>query len=182
MSASDPTHLFPLRIGRFCAIAAGVRFLLGGNHVQVGPSTFPFTTFPGSWREATLDALLAHVPTSGDTVVGNDVWIGRDVLVLPGVVIGDGAILAAGAVVTSDVEPYGIAAGNPARLVRRRYDPGEVARLVGAAWWDWPIAAITAHAATLMTGTVDEIVAVSARQPGKCGGAADGWPSYGTEK
>jgi virginiamycin A acetyltransferase len=64
-------------------------------------------------------------------------------VILPGVTIGPGAIVAARAVVSRDVPPYAIVAGNPARVVRRRFDDATVARLLEVAWWDWPIARIS---------------------------------------
>ncbi|MFE7868932.1 CatB-related O-acetyltransferase [Micromonospora humida] len=146
-----------LVIGRFCAIAAGTRFLMaGGDHPVVGPSTFPFTLFGGEWAERTLDVVLA-LPSRGDTVVGNDVWFGHRATVMPGVHIGDGAIIAAGAVVTTDVAPYTIVGGNPARPIRQRFSDDDVHRLRRAAWWDWPADLITRHSRTLMTGTPAEI-------------------------
>ncbi|CAM3666805.1 CatB-related O-acetyltransferase [Nocardiopsis rhodophaea] len=152
-----------LVIGRFCAIAAGSRFLLDADHMCSGPSAYPFSIFPGAWQDATLATFMANHPSKGDTVVGNDVWIGRDAMIMPGVTIGDGAIIAAGAVVSQDVPPYTIAGGSPARVVKRRYSEQDAARLVEAAWWNWPIDAVTEHAATLMGGTVDEIVAIGER-------------------
>ena len=96
---------------------------------------------------APLDAQITGDNTySGDTIVGNDVWIGYDAMVMPGVRIGDGAIVAAGAVVSKDVPPYGVVAGNPARLVRTRFDEADVERLLRAAWWDWPVELVTEHA------------------------------------
>ena len=118
-------------IGRYCAIAAGVRFVMGGaNHADLGPSTYPFGIFGGDWAD-TMD-LVVSAPSRGDTVVGNDVWLGYEALVLPGVTIGDGAIVAAASVVTADVPPYAIVAGNPARVVRRRYEDADVERLLAA--------------------------------------------------
>ncbi len=146
-----------LIIGRFCAIAAGTRFLMaGGDHPVMGPSTFPFTLFGGEWAERTLDVVTA-MPSRGDTVVGNDVWFGYRSTVMPGVRIGDGAIVAAGAVVTTDVPPYTIVGGNPARPIRQRFSDEDVHRLRRAAWWDWPIDLISEHCRTLMTGTPTEI-------------------------
>lgn len=146
-----------LVIGRFTAIAPGASFLMpGGNHPMVGPSTFPFTMFGGTWTENTLDAFLA-IEQPGDTVVGNDVWIGRDATIMPGVTIGDGAVVGAHSVVTKDVEPYTIVAGNPARPVRTRFEPADVERLLAARWWDWPTEKITEHAATIMAGTPRDI-------------------------
>jgi len=159
---SGPERLI---IGRFCAIAAGVRFLLpGANHADRGPSTFPFGTFGSPW-DSTMDLVLS-APSRGDTVVGNDVWFGYEALVLPGVKIGHGAVIAAASVVASDVPPYAVVAGNPARVVRRRFDSVDVDRLLRAAWWDWPAATITTHARTIMAGTPAELERI-ARQIGR---------------
>jgi virginiamycin A acetyltransferase len=142
-----------LIIGRFCAIAAGVRFLMpGANHADLGPSTFPFGIFGPPWAERTMDLVLG-APSGGDTVVGHDVWLGYQALVLPGVTIGHGAVVAAGSVVSRDVTPYAVVAGNPARVVRMRFRDDDVARLLRAAWWDWPIELVTEHARTIMAGT-----------------------------
>ena len=91
-------------------------------------------------------------PSRGDTIVGNDVWLGYGALVMPGVNIGHGAVVAAGSLVASDVPPYAIVAGNPARVVRRRYDDADVERLLRAAWWDWPVELVSEHARTIMSG------------------------------
>ncbi|WP_202808071.1 CatB-related O-acetyltransferase [Nocardia nova] len=153
-----------LIIGKFCALATGVRFIMNGaNHRMDGPSTFPFSTMGGAWSRH-VD-LLMDLPNRGDTVVGDDVWIGYGVTVLPGVRIGNGAIVAAGSVVTSDVPDYGIVGGNPARLIRTRYSDRDIARLLTIRWWDWPIEHIDAHVRTIMAGTVDELEA-AAPDPG----------------
>ncbi|WP_075740035.1 MULTISPECIES: CatB-related O-acetyltransferase [Actinoalloteichus] len=151
-----------LIIGRYCAIGADTRFIMAGSaHPASGVSTFPFTMFGGEWLERTLDVILA-MPRKGDTVVGNDVWFGYQSTVMPGVRIGDGAIIATGAVVTSDVPPYAIVGGNPARVIRLRYDEADVARLTAAAWWDWPVELVTEHARTIMTGTPADIERIAA--------------------
>ncbi|MER6990021.1 CatB-related O-acetyltransferase [Saccharopolyspora hirsuta] len=149
-----------LIIGKFCALATGVRFIMNGaNHRADGPSTFPFPTMGGSWSDH-FD-LLTDLPNRGDTVVGNDVWIGRGATILPGVRIGHGAIIATGAVVTSDVPDYGIVGGNPARLIRTRHDDAEIARLLEIAWWDWPLDHITDHVRTIMSGTIADLEAAA---------------------
>jgi virginiamycin A acetyltransferase len=109
-----------LIIGKFCALAADVKFVMNGaNHLMSGISTYPFYIFGNGWERVMppLDAL----PKKGDTVVGNDVWIGYDSLIMPGVRIGDGAIVASRSVVVSDLPAYAIAGGNPARVIRRRF-------------------------------------------------------------
>jgi virginiamycin A acetyltransferase len=151
-----------LVIGRYCALATGVRFIMAGaNHSLAGPSTFPFGIFGGEWAERTLD-LLGTIPSRGDTVVGNDVWLGYQAVVMPGVTIGDGAVVAACSVVGADVPPYGIVAGNAARLVRRRFDDADVGRLLRAAWWDWPTDLVTEHARTIAAGTPAELERIAA--------------------
>ncbi|MEU6736853.1 CatB-related O-acetyltransferase [Streptomyces physcomitrii] len=153
-----------LVIGRYCAIAAGTRFLMAGaEHPSTGVSTYPFAMFGGEWAERTLD-LVTTMRSRGDTVVGNDVWFGYGATVMPGVRIGDGAIVAAGAVVTADVPPYTVVGGAPARTIRRRFEAEDVERLLRAAWWDWPAELVTAHARTLMAGSPQEIARIAAAE------------------
>jgi virginiamycin A acetyltransferase len=145
-----------LVIGRFCAFAAGVRFIMNAaNHRMDGPSTFPFPILGGAWAEHM--PLLMGLPSRGDTVVGHDVWLGHSVTVMPGVRIGHGAIVATGAVVVDDIPDYAIAGGNPAKVIRLRSSEADIARLVAIAWWDWPVEHLTEHIALIMSGTVDEL-------------------------
>src|SRR3954467_709044 len=110
-----------LSIGRYCALAEGVRFVMAGaNHAMLGPSTFPFGIFGGDWADTTMD-LVMGAESRGDTVVGHDVWLGYHAPVMPGVTIGHGAVVAAASVVVGDVPPYAIVGGNPARVLRVRY-------------------------------------------------------------
>ena len=142
-----------LRIGAFCAIARGVKFIMNGaNHQMDGISTYPFFIFGHGWESAT--PAPGDLPYKGDTVVGNDVWIGYDALIMPGVTIGDGAIIAARAVVTGDVPPYAIVGGNPAQVVRTRFDPESVQRLLAVAWWDRPVAWISGHLDLIRAGDI----------------------------
>ncbi|SFO52874.1 CatB-related O-acetyltransferase [Amycolatopsis rubida] len=124
-----------LVIGKYCALGEGVRFIMNGaNHRMDGPSTFPFPIMGGDWA-GHFDAITG-LPGRGDTVLGNDVWLGYRAMVMPGGVrIGHGAIVASGAVVVDDVPDYGIAGGNPAKLIRRRYRDEDVERLLAIAWW-----------------------------------------------
>jgi len=128
-----------LVIGKFCAIAEGVRFIMNGaNHALSGFSTYPFNIFGQGW-ELGFDPSTWSREIRGDTVVGNDVWIGMEAVVMPGVKIGDGAIIAAKSVVTHDVPAYAIFAGNPAKVVKMRFDDFTVKRLLATAWWHWPV-------------------------------------------
>jgi virginiamycin A acetyltransferase len=145
-----------LRIGKYCALGTGVRFLMNGaNHRMDGPSTFPFPIMGGSWAEHA--DLLRDLPNRGDTIIGHDVWIGYHVLVMPGVHVGHGAIIASGSVVVNDVPDYGMVGGAPAQLIRRRYTDEDIERLLTIAWWEWPVEHISAHARVLMAGSVEEL-------------------------
>ena len=123
-----------LIIGKFCQIAAGVEFVMNGaNHQMNSVSTFPFYTLEG-WN---MDPpSVSDLPLKGDTVIGNDVWIGQNAVILPGVHIGDGAIIGANSVVGSDVEPYTIVIGNPAKMLRKRFDDETINLLLRFKWWD----------------------------------------------
>ena len=136
---SHVTHLYDwngdkLRIGKFCQIAAGVEFVMNGaNHQMNAVSTFPFYTLEG-WE---MDPPAKEdLPLKGDTVIGNDVWIGQNAVILPGVRIGDGAIIGANSVVGSDVAPYTIVVGNPAKALRKRFDDELIELLLQFKWWD----------------------------------------------
>lgn len=127
-----------LIIGKFCALAQGMTFIMGSaNHRTGSASTYPFNVFGGAWTEATPDH-MSQLPRKGDTVVGNDVWLGRECVVMPGVKIGDGAIVAAYSVVTRDVAPYTVAGGNPARFIKSRFDEELTGLLLRLKWWDLP--------------------------------------------
>jgi virginiamycin A acetyltransferase len=132
-----------LVIGKFCAIAEGARFIMNGaNHAMSGFSTYPFNIFGHGWEKG-FDVSTWTREIRGDTVVENDAWIGMEAVILPGVTIGDGAIVAARALVSHDVPPYAIVAGNPAKVVKMRFDARTVKRLLAIAWWDWPVEKIT---------------------------------------
>jgi virginiamycin A acetyltransferase len=149
-----------LIIGKFCAIATGAQFLMPfANHPSLGVSTFPFFVFGGDWAKQTMDVLASMV--GEDTVIGNDVWIGREAVIMPGVKVGDGAIISTRAVVTTDVPAYSVVSGNPARLIKRRYEPEQIEMLVGLAWWDWPIEVITEHARDILTGTPEHLLQIA---------------------
>lgn len=132
-----------LVIGRFCAIASGVTFIMNGaNHAMTGFSTYPFNIFGNGWEEG-FDWATIQAGLKGDTIVGNDVWIGQEATIMPGITIGDGAIVAAKSVVTADVPPYAIVGGNPARLIRRRFPDDVIAELLTIRWWNWDAGKIT---------------------------------------
>jgi virginiamycin A acetyltransferase len=140
-----------LIIGKFVQIARGSYFITSSaNHPMWGVTTFPFRIF----RPETFG--YNDLPVK-DTVVGNDVWIGHDAVVMPGVHIGAGAIVAAGSVVTRNVPAYAIVGGNPAAVIRMRFEDDAIAKLLEIAWWDWPIEKIEANISALERGDLSTL-------------------------
>ena len=131
-----------LIIGKFCAIAKDVKFIMNGaNHPDSGFSTYPFYIFGNGWEKATPQE--DDLSFKGDTVIENDVWIGYDATIMPGVHIGNGAIIASKSVVTKDVPDYAIVGGNPAQIIKYRFEEDVIAALLNTAWWNWPVEKIT---------------------------------------
>ena len=111
-----------LRIGHYCSIASGVKFILSSEHPLGNISTYPFRVMIcGQAREAL---------SKGDIEIGDDVWIGTNAIIMSGVRIGQGAVIAAGAVVTKDVAPYAVVGGVPAKCIRYRFEAEIIDKLM----------------------------------------------------
>ena len=108
----------------------------GANHKMNSISTYPFYIFKG-WEQE--PPKKEDLPYKGDTVIGNDVWIGQNVTFLPGVHVGDGCIIGANAVVASDIPPYSVVVGNPAKVLRKRFHDEMIGLLEKLEWWNLPI-------------------------------------------
>jgi virginiamycin A acetyltransferase len=146
-----------LIIGKFCALARGIKFIMNGaNHAMNGFSTYPFSIFGKGWE--IVDPPPEALPYKGDTIVGNDVWIGYEALIMPGGKIGDGAIVAAKSVVVGNVEPYTIVGGNPARVIRQRFSDEVIAALLEIAWWNWDIEKITRNLEKIVGADIEALL------------------------
>ncbi|MEM7490832.1 MAG: CatB-related O-acetyltransferase [Pseudomonadota bacterium] len=159
-AAALAPYLYPfsperLRIGAFCQIADGVRFVTASaNHATSGATCFPFAVHDPDRR-------ADFHPDTRDTAVGHDVWIGTGALICPGTRIGDGAVIGAGAVVRGTVPDYAVVTGNPATVVRHRFGTEDVARLKRLAWWDWPRDRIEAAIPALERADLDALEALA---------------------
>jgi virginiamycin A acetyltransferase len=143
-----PTSSERLRIGRFCQIAHGVRFITSSaNHAMGGLTTFPFPVFDP-------DKMATYQPDTRDTGIGHDVWLGYGALILPGAQIGNGVIVGAGAVVRGDIPDYAIVTGNPGIITRMRFTPSDIDRLQALAWWNWPTDYISQAEPALLSGDI----------------------------
>lgn len=124
-----------ITIGSFCSISGEVVIFGGGEHRADWITTSPIRIM-FDLEGARQDGIPC---TKGETRIGNDVWIGYGALVLSGVTVGDGAVIGARAVVTKDVEPYSIVAGNPARVIKKRFDAHIIEDFLKIKWWEWPV-------------------------------------------
>ena len=159
-----PGHGAILKIGKFCSFANNVQIYLSGNHRIDWITTYPFSDPIVSrfWPGAV--GISGHPATRGDVVIGNDVWLANDCVILSGVSIGDGAVIGARSVVTTDVPPYTIVAGNPARNIRKRFTDENIEKLLAIQWWNWPKERLEAHMHLLCSGNVDELSKAAARE------------------
>ena len=149
-----PVNGDKLKIGKFCSIACGTKFLFtSANHALSSLSTYTFPIFFEEWG---LDSknIRSAWDNKGDIVIGNDVWIGYEAVILSGVTIGDGAIIGTRAVVTKDVPPYTIVGGVPAKPIRRRFDDNTVEELLKLRWWDWDKEKISRNLSAIQSGNI----------------------------
>lgn len=153
-----------LKIGKFCSIACGAKFLFtSGNHSLRSLSTYTFPIFFEEWGLDAKDICSAW-DNKGDIVIGNDVWIGYEALILSGVTVGDGAIIGSRAVVTKNVPPYTIVGGVPAKPIRRRFDGAVIERLEKLRWWDWDIETIRRSIPAIQSGDIAALERMAERR------------------
>lgn len=159
----NPTILFDdgkatLKIGKFCSISGKVTIFLGGEHRKNWITTYPLNVFiakevrPKQGRQNT---------TKGNVTIGNDVWIGENATLLSGVTVGDGAIIGAHSLVTKDVAPYAIVGGNPAKIIKNRFDRETVEQLLKIKWWNWNIEKIRSNGLLLLSDNLKDLIELS---------------------
>ena len=148
-----------LIVGNFCSIAGNVNIYLGGNHRTDWVTTYPFghihkkvfTTFDG----------VGHPSTKGDVIIGNDVWIGSNVTIMSGVTIGDGVVIANNSHVVKNVEPYSLVGGNPAKLIKYRFSPEQIEKLLEIKWWFWEDKLINQITPLMCNNNIDTFINVA---------------------
>ncbi|MBI5885211.1 MAG: CatB-related O-acetyltransferase [Deltaproteobacteria bacterium] len=142
-----------ITIGAFCSFARETAVLGGGEHRYDWITTSPIRIMfdlPGARKDG--------IPCSrGETVIGNDVWMGFRSIILSGVTVADGAVIGAGAVVANDVPPYAVVAGNPAKVIKYRFEESVRNDLLSIKWWDWPIEKIIDSVDLLCSNDADAV-------------------------
>ncbi len=147
-----------LKIGRFCSVACGVKFVFtSANHTLRSLSTYTFPIFFEEWGLDVKNITKAW-DNKGNIIVGNDVWIGYGAVILSGVTVGDGAIIGARAVVTKDVPPYTIVGGVPARQIRKRFDEETIKKLLTLQWWNWDYEKIRKNIPAIQSGDIESLL------------------------
>jgi acetyltransferase-like isoleucine patch superfamily enzyme len=142
-----------LVIGNYCSIAEGSVFILGGEHRTKAVSTFPFDQ--SSKDQIRISSSATY--SKGDIEIGHDVWIGERSIVLSGVRIGHGAVIGAGSVISSNVPDYAIVVGNPAEIVKYRFSPDLIRKLLQIEWWHWPETLVLSNQDCLISNATDSI-------------------------
>ncbi len=130
--------------------------MYGANHQLSDFSTYPFYIFGNGWEK--VMPKNEELPFKGDTIVGNDVWIGYESAIMPGVKVGDGAIIAAKSVVVHDVPPYTLVGGNPAQIIKQRFNDNIVEKLLEIAWWNWDIKKISANLEKIVAADIQALL------------------------
>jgi len=145
-----------LTVGKFCSIASNVNIYLGGNHRCDWVTTYPFGhVHPNTFNNFNGEG---HPSTKGDVIIGNDVWISSNVTIMSGVTIGDGAVIAHNSHVIKNVEPYSLVGGNPAKIIKYRFTPEQIEKLLEIKWWEWDDEKINKFTPLLCNNNIDDFI------------------------
>lgn len=123
---------YNLQIGKYCSLAEDILFMIDTNHSHDGLFMGIVSELKNQKR-----TFKSTMRPRGEIIIQNDCWIGHGATIMDGVTIHNGAVVGTNAVVTKDVPPYAIVAGNPARIVKHRFDGDTIDKLQKIAWWDW---------------------------------------------
>lgn len=143
------SHLNKIQIGKYCSFAKNVS-IYNDNHNYKRPSTYYFE------KNIMNKNQNNDLNSKSDIYIGNDVWIGANCTILSGVKIGNGVIVGANSVVTKNLDDYGIYAGNPAKLIKFRFDKDTIEYLHTLQWWNWSIDKLKANSAFFNSETYSD--------------------------
>jgi virginiamycin A acetyltransferase len=155
------------KVGNFCSIAPILKFTFLGKHNYNWVSAYPFYDFYDKWQvdvppyqRGIIDS--TKIPPN-PIIIENDVWIASNVTIKEGVRIGSGAVVAMESLVTKDVPPYAFVGGNPARIIKFRFNEQQIDELLEIAWWNWEDKDIMNVVPLLLSDNVDKFIKVAKR-------------------
>ena len=142
--------VYNLQIGKYSALAEDILFLVDVNHDYTRVFMGAISAFPAHSAASTMKR-------KGQIIIQNDCWIGNGATIMGGVTVHNGAVIAAKSVVTKSVPPYAIVGGNPARIIKYRFNDLQISQLQRIAWWDWCHEKIRANQ-TLLCGKIEDLI------------------------
>jgi chloramphenicol O-acetyltransferase type B len=145
-------------VGNYCSFSFEVAVLLGGEHNLDWVSTFPFHALTETASGQIIPQAEGHPKSKGDINIGHDVWVGAQSMILSGVTLGHGSVVGARSLVNRDIPPYAIAAGNPVRIIRRRFEDHVIVKLLEIAWWDWAPERVERAAGKLQSRNLQDFI------------------------
>lgn len=131
-----------LVIGNYCTIGKNVNIYLNGGSI---------ITKDKKW-------IIPLSKCSCSVIIGNDIWIGDNVTIMPGIIIGDGASIANNSRIVSDIKPYSFVYGDPACLIKYKFNKKQINQLLKIKWWNWDDAKIDEHTLLLNGDNVDAFI------------------------
>lgn len=155
ISWSDQYHVY---LGKYNSVGRDCNFFLHANHRPDWITTSSQLWGPVTPEISSLHMGMGHPSCKGNIVVQNDVWIGAKSTIMSGVTIHNGAVVAAGSTVTKDVPPYSIVAGNPAKVVKYRFNESQIKDLLEISWWDWNEDKIREEAMLLWSDDIESFI------------------------
>lgn len=150
------------KVGNFCSLSDGIKFSFLGKHNYKWVTTYPFYDFYNSWG---FENELWHKGKPDEDkieaspiVIENDVWVASNVVFKEGVIVHNGAVVAMGSLVTKDVPAYALVGGNPAKVIKYRFTPDQIAALLEIEWWNWSDREIKKVLPLLLSEDVDDLI------------------------
>jgi virginiamycin A acetyltransferase len=150
------------KIGNFCSLGSNVKFSFLGKHNYRNISTYPFYDFYDRWGFDTLSWHGGKPDTEkiepNPIIIENDVWIANDVIIKEGIKICNGAVIALGSLVTKNVPPYALVGGNPAKIIKYRFNEEQINSLLKIAWWNWTDSKIKSLIPLILSEDVESFI------------------------
>lgn len=149
---------FHIHLGKYNSIGRDCNFFLHGNHRTDWITTSSQLWGPVNDEIANMDMDMGHPTCKGDIIVENDVWIGAKSTIMSGVKIHNGSVVGSGSVVSKDVPPYGIVVGNPAQIIKFRFNRDQIQSLLQIKWWDWEESKIKDEGLRLWSSDINSFI------------------------